>query len=174
MKNVLIVDDERAFLSILSEGLQGHQQDFRIITAENGRDAIGVLKRQPVDLLVTDIKMPQMDGFELLQYMNTNHPRVPVMLMTAFGTQEMEEKGRSMGARQYLEKPFDVDTLVRKIQQELARELSGDGGGTAGGRELRLLALERIPDDQRLKDQLLNTGRFTVISTSDPDEVFEL
>ncbi|MRR10438.1 response regulator, partial [bacterium] len=49
MKQVLIVDDERAFLSILSQGLQGHDQDFPIVTAENGRAAVEVLKRQPVD-----------------------------------------------------------------------------------------------------------------------------
>ncbi|MDI6739214.1 MAG: response regulator, partial [Candidatus Edwardsbacteria bacterium] len=146
MKKVLIVDDERAFLSILSEGLKNYEQDFRIITAENGKDAVEVLKSQDIDLVVTDIKMPQMDGFELLGYLNTNHPRVPVMLMTAFGTQEMEEKGISMGARQYLEKPFDVDTLVKKILAELKRELTDSRGGGAGGKQLLVLGWEQTSE----------------------------
>ncbi len=169
MKDVLIVDDERAFLSILTEGLRGYGQDFGIITAENGRDAIEVLKRQPVDLVVTDIKMPQMDGFELLEYLNANHPRVPVMLMTAFGTPEMEERGRAMGARQYLEKPFDVDTLVQKIRGELTRELSDGGGGS-----LRLLAWERSPGDRLLLHRLRERGGISVVAAASADEVPEL
>lgn len=174
MKQVLIVDDERAFLTILSQGLQGHEQDFGIITAENGKAAVEVLRRQPVDLLVTDIKMPQMDGFELLEYMKSNHPGVPVMLMTAFGTQEMEARGRALGARQYLEKPFDVDTLVQKIRSELERELATDsGGGADGGADLKLLAWERGDDDRALHRRLQQRGGFTVTTAADVPAVLE-
>ena len=177
MKKVLIVDDERAFLSILSEGLKSYEQEFQLLTAENGRDAVALLQREPVDLVVTDIKMPQMDGFELLQHLNKSFPALPVMLMTAFGTQEMEEKGMALGARQYLEKPFDVDTLVKKILNELRRELgSGPGGGgpASGERELTVLALQRDDEARRFCERLKPLEKFVLLTASSDQELLEM
>ncbi|HBE72922.1 MAG TPA: hypothetical protein DDW31_02330 [candidate division Zixibacteria bacterium] len=144
MKNVLIVDDEKSFLSLLEEGFKASRQDFKVSTAENGRQAVEHLRSNQVDLVVTDIKMPQMDGFELLSYLKESHPNVPVILMTAFGTHDIEERLRAMGASQYLEKPLDFEMLAGKIVEELAetmsRQVKEDPGARPKGRKTRVLA----------------------------------
>lgn len=90
MKNVLIVDDEITFQLTLCDGLKVYDKDFRVLNAENGKKAKEVLDTLPVDLVVTDLKMAEMDGLELLAYMRKNNPYIPVIVMTAFGNPEME------------------------------------------------------------------------------------
>jgi YesN/AraC family two-component response regulator len=90
LKTVLIVDDEKLFLRSLSTGLEPYSEVFQVLTAENGRQAVGLLAAREIDLVITDIKMPEMGGLQLLAHILRHHPRVPVMLMTAFGTPEME------------------------------------------------------------------------------------
>ncbi len=134
MKHVLIVDDEKSFLALLEEGFKAYRHDFLVSTAENGRQAVEHLRTHPVDLVVTDIKMPQMDGFELLSYLREFHPDTPVILTTAFGTNEIEERLKAMGASQYLEKPLDFEVLAGKIVDELAEAVSRhDGRAKAAG-----------------------------------------
>jgi CheY-like chemotaxis protein len=129
MKNVLIVDDEKTFLLSLTEGLSLYRTEFSVLTAENGKKAVAVLKANPIDLVVTDLKMPVMDGFELLAYMSKNHPKVPVMVMTAFGNPEVEAKLKALGVLQYMEKPLEFQDLANKVRENLAE---GSGGYIRG------------------------------------------
>jgi CheY-like chemotaxis protein len=75
MKTVLVVDDEKSFLLSLEEGLR-HSADFRTITAENGKRAVEALGKNKVDLVVTDLNMPEMDGFQLMAYMLKSCPQI--------------------------------------------------------------------------------------------------
>ena len=120
MKHVLIVEDEKTFQLTLLDGLRKYEQDFRVLTAENGKVAREVLETLPVDLVVTDLKMPGMDGFELLSLIRKNHPYVPVIVMTAFGNSELEKWLQSVGVFAYLEKPIDFAELTNKILSALA------------------------------------------------------
>ena len=86
VKTVLIVDDEKLFLASLEEGLQFFADEFRVITALNGKKALDQLHKNDVDLVVTDLKMPEMDGYQLLTEMIKGYPHIPVIVMTAFGT----------------------------------------------------------------------------------------
>jgi len=88
-KTVLIVDDETPFILSLTTGLKRYSSEYNILTAENGKIAVEILESTPLDLVVTDLRMPEMDGFELLAYMSTNFPSIPVIVMSAFGTQEI-------------------------------------------------------------------------------------
>jgi len=115
MKNVLIVDDETTFQLTLCDGLKVYDKDFRVLTAENGKKAKEALDTLPVDLVVTDLKMAEMDGLELLAYMRKNNPYIPVIVMTAFGNPEMERWLRSLGIFAYLEKPFEFLDLKNMI-----------------------------------------------------------
>ncbi len=115
MAIILIVDDDKTFLLSLVEGLRAHDQEFEIRTAENGKIATQILKEESVDLIITDLKMPVMDGFELLAYMSSHHPRIPVIVMTAYGTPVIENSVSHLGAIRYLEKPLDFDLLVDNI-----------------------------------------------------------
>jgi len=83
MKQVLIVDDEKNLLASLREGFSDHAGEFALVTAENGAKATVILKSMPIDLVITDLRMPVMDGFELLAYMSKYHPELPTIVMTA-------------------------------------------------------------------------------------------
>src|SRR3954453_19663028 len=87
-KTVLVVDDEPSVLFALSEGLSDRRGGVRVGTAANGIEAVGVLGAEAVDLGLTDLRMPDMDGFELLAFRRRNHASLPVILMTALGSPE--------------------------------------------------------------------------------------
>jgi DNA-binding NtrC family response regulator len=120
MKHVLIVDDEKTFKLTLLDGLRTYAQDFHVLTAENGKKAKEILEIAPVNVVVTDLKMAEMDGLELLAYMRKHHPHIPVIVMTAFGNPELENWLRSLGIFAYLEKPFDFNDLKNMIFSALA------------------------------------------------------
>lgn len=125
MNKVLIVDDDSSFLLSLSDGLRAYSNDFSFATAGNGSQAIEYLSSNPVDLVVTDLKMPVLDGFELLAHMASLHPQIPVIVMTAFGTPHIEEKIDDLGAMLYIEKPLDFKVLANKIIEGLAASSRG-------------------------------------------------
>ncbi len=115
VKKVLIVDDEKSFLLSLRDGLSSHSEQFEIFTAENGKEAVEVLTSNAIDLLVTDLKLPVMDGFELLAWSSRHQPQLPVIVMSAFGTPEIEQRLASMDTLEFLDKPLDLETLERGI-----------------------------------------------------------
>ncbi len=115
MKKILIVDDEKSFLLSLTDGLSVHSDKFQILTAENGREAVNVLRSVPVDLLVTDLKLPEMNGFELLAWTSRHQPQLPVIVMSAFGTPEIEARLAKLDTLQFLEKPLDIQMLEEGI-----------------------------------------------------------
>jgi len=115
LKRVLITDDEKSFLLSLKDGLSRHKDKFQVLTAENGREAVAILRALPIDLLVTDLKMPEMDGFELLAWVSRHKAQLPVIVLTAFGTPEIEARLAKMNTLQYLEKPLDFKMLEEGI-----------------------------------------------------------
>ncbi|MFO7570021.1 MAG: response regulator [Smithellaceae bacterium] len=119
--DVLIVDDEEPLLLTLADGLGMYYQHFHLLTATNGVEAVKLLKTVPIiNLVITDLSMPKMDGFELLAYIKRNYPHIPVILMTAFGTPKIEEVISTLGIFKYLEKPLDINTIADNIFDALA------------------------------------------------------
>ena len=117
MKKILIVDDERPFLESLQDGIATYSDQLNVICANNGQEALAVLKKEKIDLLVTDLHMPVMDGFELLAHVSKQDPYLPVIVMTAFGTPEIEEKIANMMAFHYLEKPLDLTPSPKRLNR---------------------------------------------------------
>ena len=143
MKNVLIVDDENSFLLSLTDMLKDNKDNFSILTASNGKEALNVINKNEVDLVVTDLKMPEMDGFDLLAQLSHSKPDVPVIVMTAYGTPEMENRLMDMGAFQYIEKPIDFNTLLHKINDGLETGSKGHVAGISLPSFLQLLELDK-------------------------------
>ncbi|MFH7319522.1 response regulator [Desulfurivibrio sp. D14AmB] len=143
MKKVLIVDDDRGFLLSLQEMCKNHADKFELLTAENGKEALALLAKTPVNLMVTDLKMPEMDGFELIGRVSKLGAIIPVIAMTAYGTPEMEDRLMTMGAFQYIEKPIDFDLLLKKIVDGLAAGAKGRVTGVSLSSFLQLLELDR-------------------------------
>ncbi len=126
MKSVLIVDDERPLILSLKDGLEAYYVDqLSVLTAPSGEEAVDILGSSAVDLLVTDLKMPGMNGLELLEYMKQHFPSVPCIVMTAFNTPEIERKLRELGPFQAIEKPIGFGELVQSISNIL--DLKGRG-----------------------------------------------
>lgn len=142
-KTVLIVDDERTLLLTFENSLTSYAPDLEILTAENGLQAVDLLGTGHVDLVVTDLKMPEMDGFQLLIHMKKNYPDTPVIVMTAIGFPEVADRLRSLGTVSYLEKPVNLKDLALKIFQGIAVASEGRISGVTLAGFLELVVLER-------------------------------
>ncbi|HWM95255.1 MAG TPA: response regulator [Thermoanaerobaculia bacterium] len=140
MKKVLIVDDEPVVLFALSEALADRRRGVKVATAANGHEAIAILESEKVDLVVTDLRMPEMDGFELLAWLRRGHPHLPVVVMTAFGA---ETASRLDGGLELLEKPFDIADLKQKVSDLLRQSVKGRVENISLSSFLQLLELER-------------------------------
>src|SRR3954466_2794039 len=113
MANLLIVDDELGMRQFLSHLFQrdGHQ----IRVAENGRNALALLKAARADLIVSDVRMPDMNGIELLRAARELFPTVEVILMTAFANVDTAREAFLLGAFDFVQKPFDNDVLRETV-----------------------------------------------------------
>ncbi|OQY16207.1 MAG: hypothetical protein B6I36_10680 [Desulfobacteraceae bacterium 4572_35.1] len=123
MKTILIADDEKPFLLSLIDGLEANNDEYEIVTADNGREAVEILRSMPIDLLVTDLKMPEMNGFEILAWTSRHQPQLPVIVMSAFGTPEIEAQLEKMDTLQFLDKPLDL----QKLQEGISNGLNAGG-----------------------------------------------
>ncbi len=142
-KTVLVVDDEDLFLRTVADGFAAHSKHVNVLTASNGRLAAEILSRCSVDLVVTDIKMPDMDGFELVAHMSRCCPNVPVVVMTAFGTPEVESRLERHGVAHYLDKPLDFPALAETVFDALAASASGHLEGIALPTLLQMIEADR-------------------------------
>ena len=111
---VLLVDDEEEFVKTLSERLQMRDVDSE--TVFDGEQAIEFVSEQQPDVLVLDLKMPGIHGIDVLRWIKSHHPSIQVIILTGHGTESDEEKARELGAFDYLKKPVETDSLVKKIR----------------------------------------------------------
>ncbi len=113
---ILIAEDEAKIRKILKINLQNR---YNIILAENGQEAKEYLQHEPVQLILTDLKMPEMSGMELLRYVNEAFPYIPVIIITAFGTVESAVEAMKAGAYDYILKPIKLAELETTIEKAL-------------------------------------------------------
>jgi CheY-like chemotaxis protein len=116
---ILIVDDNQEMLLSLKEGLEKYKDIFTVSIAGDGIVAIEKLKKESFSLVLTDLKMPRMDGLSLLAHIIDNYPHIPVLVMTAFSTLEREKLATEGGCIGYLEKPFVISDLAENISTAL-------------------------------------------------------
>ena len=116
-KKILIVDDEFNSRTLLAQLFQ--EDGYSADTAENGKTALEALDGTPFDILITDIRMPVMDGIELFHRVKEIYPHMPVILFTAYGTIEAAVNALKEGVFHYLEKPVNFDLLKHTVQQAL-------------------------------------------------------
>ena len=116
-KRILLVDDEEQVLFVVSESLGKLGAEAEIITAGNGEEALEKIKESFFDLVITDLKMPKMDGVKLTEAIKAYSPETQVIWMTAFGNNTIKAKAQTMDVRHFLSKPLDIAD-IRKIAQE--------------------------------------------------------
>lgn len=117
METILVVDDEKNYLLVMATLLT--EQGYEVLTAESGEKALGLVKSAVMDLVLTDMKMPRMDGIELLSRVKQSQPDLPVIVMTAFGTVERAVEAMRKGAFDYITKPFRNEELMMTIRKAL-------------------------------------------------------
>jgi CheY-like chemotaxis protein len=140
MKTVLVVDDEPSVLFALAEGLADRRRGVKVATAGSGVEAVAVLEGERIDLVLTDLRMPEMDGFELLAYLRRNFAALPVIVMTALGGAETADR---LDGVECFTKPFNVPDLKQKITDLLAQRVKGRVENITLPSFLQLLELER-------------------------------
>ena len=118
METILIVDDEKNYPPILAAVME--EEGFEPLMANSGEEALTILKHSDVDLVLTDMKMPSMDGIELLENVKKKDPELPVIMMTAHGTVEKAVEAMQKGAYSYIMKPFDNDSLILYVNKAIA------------------------------------------------------
>src|SRR4030066_1266719 len=117
---ILGVDDEAPIREMIKKGLS-QMGGYSVEVAQNGAETIEKIEKDVFDLVLTDLKMPEMDGLELLKNIKGTRPEVMVILMTAYGSIETAVEAMKMGADDYITKPFNIDHLllrISKVQKE--------------------------------------------------------
>ncbi|MCK4838637.1 MAG: response regulator [Desulfobulbaceae bacterium] len=115
VKNVLVVDDQPEILQSIKLALKEYESQLNVLVAKDGEEAISILAKMPVAVLVTDLYMPKVDGLELLAYMSQHHPETPCIVMTGFISPGVMEILGNLGIYRFLEKPFDSADLIQGI-----------------------------------------------------------
>jgi two-component system response regulator PilR (NtrC family) len=119
MANLLVVDDELGMRQFLTHLLQREGHVVRV--AENGREALELLREQAPDLIISDIRMPDMDGVNLLRAARESLPEVEVIMMTAFANVDTAREAFLLGAYDFVQKPFDNDLLKETVTRALEK-----------------------------------------------------
>lgn len=120
--NILAVDDEEDMTRLLQRTLEP-EINCRVSMAVSAKMAMTILEQEVFDLVICDIRMPGIDGFELLEYIRSNYPDLTVVMLTAFGNIESAVKAIKKGAYDFIPKPFEQDEIIFKIQKALERSL---------------------------------------------------
>lgn len=118
-KCILVVDDEEDLTWSISKGLLRKQENFEVFCVNSGKEALDILRQQKIDVLVTDLRMPDLNGFGLIDVVNNRYPEVKVIVMTAYGSNDIYNKLKHSGIRGYIEKPFEINDLRQMIQSQL-------------------------------------------------------
>ena len=139
METILIVDDEKNYLRVLSAVLE--EEGYEVLTALSGREALEIHETSDLDLTLTDMKMPGMDGIKLLEHIKAKDPDLPVIMMTAHGTVDKAVEAMQKGAYSYVLKPFDNERLIIYVQKAVAM-------------------FQVVKENRRLRDEVKSQYRF--------------
>ncbi len=118
--SILVVDDEEALRTVLSSELES--EGYAVATAGDGDEAITVLQGKSFDLVLLDIKMPRVDGFEVLRFIKDRYPSTKVIMLTGFADLKNAIESKKLGAEDFVSKPYDLVDLLTTIERVLTSE----------------------------------------------------
>ena len=117
----MLVDDETEFVQAMAERLK--MRDLDADTVYDGEQALSFVEGQEPDVMVLDLKMPGIDGMEVLRQVKKSYPKIQVIILTGHGTEKDDEEARRLGAFDYLEKPVPLDVLIKKMKQAVKQKM---------------------------------------------------
>jgi len=118
--NLLVVDDEDALRNVLSSELQS--EGYSVVSAADGDEAIATLQQKSFDLVLLDIKMPRVDGFEVLKFIKEKYPKTKVIMLTGFADLKNAIESKKLGAEDFVSKPYDLVDLLTTVERVLSSE----------------------------------------------------
>jgi CheY-like chemotaxis protein len=118
--SILVVDDEDALRTVLSSELES--EGYIVATAGDGDEAISILQGKVFDLVLLDIKMPRVDGFEVLRFIKERYPATKVIMLTGFADLKNAIESKKLGAEDFVSKPYDLVDLLTTIERVLTSE----------------------------------------------------
>ena len=122
MFNILVVEDDAALRKMMQSVLQ--RNGYRTLLAEDGEAALAVLEREQADLIITDIMMPNMDGYELTELLRQSNYNMPILMVTVKESYTDKHRGFSAGIDDYMVKPIDINEMILRVRALLRRALS--------------------------------------------------
>lgn len=143
MTRLLIVDDDAVQARALARAFSRLRPDFTLLTAGSGIEATQVMTEHGVDLVLTDLQMPDMDGFELVAWILSNCPDVAVFTMSAFGTEQTATRLERLGGIEYLTKPLDAKQALARLTDALSQSVRGHVQNVSLASFLQLMEMER-------------------------------
>ena len=154
---ILLVDDEKEFVETLSERIRMRDHDSAV--ALNGEQALKKIDDDLPDVVVLDLKMPGMDGMEVLRRIRKAYPKVQVIMLTGHGSEKDEEEARKLGVFEYLQKPIDIETLMKKVKKAYKKKFESsmmaatfaEAGEFDTAKEIRDSEEEEDVDDETKK-----------------------
>ncbi|NHN29795.1 response regulator transcription factor [Paenibacillus agricola] len=149
MATIMIVDDELHIRELMKVYMQ--QEGFEVVEAENGVEALHKIERTRIDLVILDIMMPQMDGWDLCIELRNQFPDLPLLIVTAKGETGQKVKGFQLGTDDYLVKPFDPEELVVRVKALMKRyRIEASQKVQFGDVELNRQSFEVIKNGERI------------------------
>lgn len=144
-ERILVIDDEESIRSTLEEFLA--MNGYRVETAATGKEGLDRLGRDTFDLVLSDLRLPDMDGLAVIEWLRETQPALPVLVMTGHATVETTIRALRLGAYDFLQKPFRLDEIERTIENCLERQRLQRRNSELTERNARLSEIERIKDD---------------------------
>ena len=124
MFNVLVVEDDKNLIKLMVNYLK--RNNYTVFEANNGVQALDIIDKQYIDLVISDVMMPEMDGFELLNELRISNYEIPIMLITAKGDISDKKQGFILGADDYMVKPVDMEEMILRVSVLLKRVKSAN------------------------------------------------
>ena len=118
-KRILIVDDEKKVAFFLQESLEELGDNYEVVSAETAEEALQQIESNPFDLIITDLRMPGINGLELMKRVRAISPKTRTILITAYGSDEVEAEARRLQAYSYFTKPFHIEDFMETVQEAL-------------------------------------------------------
>lgn len=144
---VLMVDDEEDFVRTLAERMKMRDLDSDV--ALDGEQALQIVKDEVPDVMVLDLKMPGIDGMEVLRRVRKAYPQVQVIILTGHGSEKDETEARRLGAFAYLQKPVDIEKLVQTLKNAYKKKLEDSMVAAAFAEEGEFQTAKQIMDEEK-------------------------
>ncbi|MBK8727723.1 MAG: response regulator [Holophagaceae bacterium] len=151
-KTILVVEDDDLTMRFYQTGLRP-LQEFRFLLAANGQQAVEVLQKERVDVLMTDLNMPVMDGYKLVAHMTRHYPSVPIIVITGMGDGEMKPEVHQIKGLRILHKPMKLSVLMDEIRAAGSQEPAGKVRGISLGSLLQLMNWEQKSSTLTVRSQ---------------------